>query len=145
MTGALSDLAETTLDLAISHLLARAVARNRALRPEAVASPDASGLIVLGMGKLGARELNYSSDIDLIVFYDADKVPTDRPDDLGQIFSRITRELVRIMEERTVRAAMSSAPIYGCGPTPARRRRRCRWPQPKATTPAWRRAGSGRQ
>lgn len=101
VTGALSDLAEATLDLAIAHLLQRAVARGH-LRPEAVASPNASGLIVLGMGKLGARELNYSSDIDLIVFYDADKVPTDRLDELGTIFSRMTRELVRIMEERTV-------------------------------------------
>ena len=38
----------------------------------------ASGYIVLGMGKYGARELNYSSDIDLIVFYDADKRPVAR-------------------------------------------------------------------
>ncbi|MDR6291124.1 MULTISPECIES: bifunctional [glutamine synthetase] adenylyltransferase/[glutamine synthetase]-adenylyl-L-tyrosine phosphorylase [Inquilinus] len=101
VTAALSDLADTTLDLAISHLLARAVGRGL-LRPEAVATPDASGLIVLGMGKLGARELNYSSDIDLIIFYDRDKVPTDRPDDLGQTFTRLVREMVRIMEERTV-------------------------------------------
>ena len=101
VTGALSDLAETTLDLAVAHLLARAAGRGL-LRPEAVAAPDASGLIVLGMGKLGARELNYSSDVDLIILYDADKVPTDRPDDLGQTFSRMTRDLVRIMEERTV-------------------------------------------
>ena len=35
-------------------------------------SPAAgSGYIVLAMGKMGAFELNYSSDIDLIVFYDA--------------------------------------------------------------------------
>ncbi len=101
VTGTLSELAETTLDLATAHLLSRAAARGL-LRPEAVAAPDASGLIVLGMGKLGARELNYSSDVDLIILYDADKVPTDRPDDLGQTFSRMTRDLVRIMEERTV-------------------------------------------
>ena len=39
-------------------------------------TPD--GYIVLGMGKYGAFELNYSSDIDLIVFYDLDAHPPAR-------------------------------------------------------------------
>src|SRR6266404_3702823 len=43
-------------------------------RPE-----DNSGLIVLAMGKMGAGELNYSSDIDLIVFFDS-AAPTLAPD-----------------------------------------------------------------
>ena len=34
-----------------------------------------TGLTVLAMGKYGAHELNYSSDIDLVVFYDAEKFP----------------------------------------------------------------------
>ncbi|MCX8501776.1 MAG: hypothetical protein ORO03_08815, partial [Alphaproteobacteria bacterium] len=34
-----------------------------------------SGLIILGMGKLGARELNYSSDIDLIILFDPSLSP----------------------------------------------------------------------
>ena len=50
------------------------------------------------MGKLGARELNYSSDIDLVVLYDPDAHPN--PDTLGATFTRIVRALVPMMEAR---------------------------------------------
>ncbi|MCX7371488.1 MAG: glutamine-synthetase adenylyltransferase, partial [Alphaproteobacteria bacterium] len=66
VTGALTRLAEATLNAACRHLLADAVARGE-LRRVAARGAKACGLIVLGMGKLGARELNYSSDIDLIL------------------------------------------------------------------------------
>ena len=53
------------------HLLGRCGAP-RAARPVDPAQPtQGCGHIVLAMGKMGAGELNYSSDIDLIVFYDA--------------------------------------------------------------------------
>ena len=39
---------------------------------------ESSGLIVLAMGKMGAFELNYSSDIDLVVFYDDERFPFER-------------------------------------------------------------------
>ena len=60
-----------------------------------------SGLIIVAMGKLGANELNYSSDIDLIVLYDAELVETERPDRLQQVFVRMARGLVKILDERT--------------------------------------------
>ncbi|MHA1566865.1 MAG: bifunctional [glutamine synthetase] adenylyltransferase/[glutamine synthetase]-adenylyl-L-tyrosine phosphorylase, partial [Alphaproteobacteria bacterium] len=60
-----------------------------------------SGLIILAMGKLGANELNYSSDIDLIVLYDAELVETERPDRLQQVFVRMARGLVKVLDERT--------------------------------------------
>ncbi len=56
-------------------------------------------LIVLGMGKLGARELNYSSDIDLIVLYDP--AAAYHEEEAGPIFVRLVRDLVRLLEERT--------------------------------------------
>src|SRR5690606_2035485 len=59
-----------------------------------------SGLIVLGMGKLGAHELNFSSDIDLILFFDHKAVVGD-PMEATDIFSRLARRLVRIMQDRT--------------------------------------------
>jgi [glutamine synthetase] adenylyltransferase / [glutamine synthetase]-adenylyl-L-tyrosine phosphorylase len=60
-----------------------------------------SGWIVLGMGKLGANELNYSSDIDLIVLFDPDaNTLPDRYEGI-ETFSRLTRQLVRIMQDRT--------------------------------------------
>ena len=64
LVSMISETAETALDLAVAHLLREAAPR---------VAPAASGYFILAMGKLGARELNYSSDVDLIAFYDEDK------------------------------------------------------------------------
>ena len=101
VTGALSELADTALDLALRHLLRETAAQGRI----ELAHPDDpvrdSGLFVLGMGKLGARELNYSSDIDLILLYDGEVVRTRNPDRLNQVFVRVARSLVQLLQERT--------------------------------------------
>lgn len=60
-------------------------------------------LIVLGMGKLGAYELNYSSDIDLIFAYAEDGVLPDRKETTyGEFFTRLCRSLVKVLDEMTV-------------------------------------------
>ena len=98
VTAAISGLAEATLRLATAHLL-RAAHDQGALHLPDTSQPElGSGLVVLGMGKLGARELNYSSDIDLILFYDPAAHPD--PDTLGATFTRIARALVAMMEAR---------------------------------------------
>jgi len=101
ITGALSELASRTLDAALAHLFERLAQRGEIDPPAAADRLAACGFIVLGMGKLGAEELNYSSDIDLIVLFDPERVALKRPDRLGQTMVRLTRDLVRIMEERT--------------------------------------------
>ena len=53
------------------------------------------------MGKLGARELNFSSDIDLILFFDPDAPAITDPLDGTELFSRLARRLVRILQDRT--------------------------------------------
>jgi [glutamine synthetase] adenylyltransferase / [glutamine synthetase]-adenylyl-L-tyrosine phosphorylase len=58
------------------------------------------GLFTLAMGKMGARELNYSSDIDLIVLFDLDILPVEGSR-TKEAMVRLTRDLVRILEERT--------------------------------------------
>jgi glutamate-ammonia-ligase adenylyltransferase len=91
VTGALSKIAQATLDRAVAHLLAT---------PTFAKLPgDGEGLVILGMGKLGAYELNYSSDIDLVVFYD--HTLAGGGDEIGTQFTRLARALVRMMEERT--------------------------------------------
>jgi glutamate-ammonia-ligase adenylyltransferase len=95
VTAALSDLAERALQLAVAHLLHEA-GRAGELRP---GPGQPSGFTVLGMGKLGARELNYSSDVDLILLYDPDAHPY-HADRLGACFSRMARGLVALMETR---------------------------------------------
>ncbi|WP_372397413.1 bifunctional [glutamine synthetase] adenylyltransferase/[glutamine synthetase]-adenylyl-L-tyrosine phosphorylase [Azospirillum sp. HJ39] len=101
VTGALSELAETGVRLAANFLLRRAGEAGTLTLPDPQRPWVGSGLIVLGMGKLGGRELNYSSDIDLIVLYDDAVVQTPQPDNLARTFIRLARDLVRIMDERT--------------------------------------------
>lgn len=98
-TAALSRAADAAIEAAITWLL-RDAARRGVLD---VAEDDdvAAGIIVLGMGKLGARELNYSSDIDLILFYDTQKVRLKRPDRLQNEMTRLARALAPMLEERT--------------------------------------------
>ncbi len=98
VTATLSWLAEVALRKAIDHLLLATAATGKlTLHGNADPGRD-SGLIVLGMGKLGAGELNYSSDIDLILFYDP--AAQQDHDGLGATFTRIARTLVTILEAR---------------------------------------------
>lgn len=100
-TAWLSRLAEASVAAAIDHLLLSAH-ESRKLQLKDVARPsEGSGLIVLGMGKLGASELNYSSDIDVVVFFDEQAGILPDPDDAIEVFPRLMRRLVRIMQERT--------------------------------------------
>ncbi len=98
---ALSDLADGVLDAAIGHLFLRAAARGE-LELKTPDSPLVDcGYTVLAMGKLGARELNYSSDIDLILLFDSSKIDYRHSRGLAEGMVRITRDLVRLLEERT--------------------------------------------
>ena len=101
VTAALTALADTAVGAAVRHLLADA-ARRRRLDPTDPARPEiGSGYIVLAMGKMGAHELNYSSDIDLIVFYDAAAAALAPETEPGPFFVRLTRLLVKLLAERT--------------------------------------------
>jgi glutamate-ammonia-ligase adenylyltransferase len=101
VTRALTDLADTAVRAAVRFLLRDAVTRGR-LKPRGQAHPEeGSGYFVLAMGKMGACELNYSSDIDLIVFYDPDTDAVGPDTDAGQLCVRVTRGLVKLLQERT--------------------------------------------
>ena len=69
VTAALTECADAALNGAVGFLFREAAARGQWLAA-GDGRVDAVGYIVLAMGKYGAGELNYSSDIDLIVFYD---------------------------------------------------------------------------
>lgn len=102
VTGALTRLADASLSAAIRFLLLEADAAGKLSLPDRAEPERDSGWIVLAMGKQGAFELNYSSDIDLIVFFDPAVVPSAAKDDLTTLFVRLTRRLVAILQERTV-------------------------------------------
>ncbi|MDB5740391.1 MAG: (Glutamate--ammonia-ligase) adenylyltransferase, partial [Alphaproteobacteria bacterium] len=62
---------------------------------------ESCGLTILAMGKYGGHELNYSSDIDLVAFYDADKFPLSKRGDKRGAAVDIVRGLVKLMAETT--------------------------------------------
>ncbi|HEV2301004.1 MAG TPA: bifunctional [glutamine synthetase] adenylyltransferase/[glutamine synthetase]-adenylyl-L-tyrosine phosphorylase [Stellaceae bacterium] len=95
----LSRFAEAAIGAGLRHLLA-AAARAGRIAP-AVAEEAGCGFFVLGMGKLGGGELNYSSDIDLIALYDPQRAQVNVPDGVQAFFVRLVRELARILDERT--------------------------------------------
>ena len=101
VTGALSRLADTACSTVLRLLLARLAARG-VLAPPDPSDPEAgSGLIALGLGKLGGRELNYSSDIDLILLYEPDAVPVRKGEDTERHLVRLARRFVAILSQRT--------------------------------------------
>ncbi len=60
-----------------------------------------SGYVVLAMGKHGAHELNYSSDIDLIVVFDREIAPLAAGVEPSTFFVRMTKRLVSLLQEIT--------------------------------------------
>jgi len=99
VTSALSDLAEGALRLATAHLLHAAQERGELRLPHPAAPDRGSGFAVLAMGKLGARELNFSSDIDLILIYDSGAHPYTAERN-GATFARLARDLAGLMQHR---------------------------------------------
>ncbi|MGA3402420.1 MAG: bifunctional [glutamate--ammonia ligase]-adenylyl-L-tyrosine phosphorylase/[glutamate--ammonia-ligase] adenylyltransferase [Acetobacteraceae bacterium] len=103
VTAALSDLAEAALTLAAAHLLRVAHDTGELRLPDPDNPGHGGGFTVLGMGKLGARELNYSSDVDLVLLYDpAAPIYTERTegDATAGFAARFARGLVSLMEAR---------------------------------------------
>ncbi|WP_158747192.1 bifunctional [glutamine synthetase] adenylyltransferase/[glutamine synthetase]-adenylyl-L-tyrosine phosphorylase [Acidisphaera sp. L21] len=99
VTGALSTLAEVALDASVAFCLRAAQARGGLTLPPGRRTLAECGFTVLGMGKLGARELNYSSDIDLVLIYDPERHP-HHTDGLGAVFTRLARDMCTLMEAR---------------------------------------------
>ena len=101
VTRILSDAADAAVSSAVRYLFRRANIGRQWQSPQPEAPELGSGFFVLAMGKHGAYELNYSSDIDLIVFFDRDRAHFSGPGDLQSFFVRMTRDLVALLEERT--------------------------------------------
>jgi glutamate-ammonia-ligase adenylyltransferase len=100
-TQALTKLADRAVDSAVRFALSEASRAGR-LQPMDKNQPQlGSGYIVLAMGKMGAFELNYSSDIDLIVFFDPDTPALSKGAEAAPTFVRITQRLVKLLQEHT--------------------------------------------
>ncbi|MFI0846938.1 bifunctional [glutamine synthetase] adenylyltransferase/[glutamine synthetase]-adenylyl-L-tyrosine phosphorylase [Mesorhizobium sp. IMUNJ 23232] len=97
----LSALADACANAAIDFLLRDAHDSGKLKLPDPGIPGKGSGWIVLGMGKLGACELNFSSDIDLVVFFEPEAPAVLDRFEATDLFSRLTKRLVRIMQDRT--------------------------------------------
>ncbi|OSP55243.1 glutamine-synthetase adenylyltransferase [Pseudoruegeria sp. SK021] len=95
VTGGLSRFADRALDAALKTALLPDLSRGKFPGQTADDIKDAAGLVAIAMGKMGAGELNYSSDIDLICLFDDQRFD---PEDVGT---------VRTLQAKAVRRAMS--------------------------------------
>jgi glutamate-ammonia-ligase adenylyltransferase len=97
VTHALTRLADAATATSLQFLVDAEAARGKLK-----ADPrDAAGMFVLAMGKMGAYELNYSSDIDLIVLFDESRHAPEHWGDLRAVFIRITKRLIKLLSENT--------------------------------------------
>lgn len=89
-TRALSEFADAVIDAGL-----RSAARQRGY------DESLAGLAVIAMGKLGAHELNYSSDIDLVIVFDATRMAPGTKNDAREMSIRLARDLVAILQNQT--------------------------------------------
>lgn len=89
-TRYLSDFADSAIEKALATALTERV-------------PDAEmrGITVLALGKLGSRELNYSSDVDLLLLFDPDTMPKRERDDRSEAAVRVGRRMIELIQKRT--------------------------------------------
>lgn len=85
----LSDLADRSLDRAIAAAI-----------EERTPGAPARGFAVIALGKHGSRELNYSSDIDPILLFDPETLPTRPREDVDEAAVRIGRRVVELLQAR---------------------------------------------
>jgi glutamate-ammonia-ligase adenylyltransferase len=100
VTGMLTRLADAATDAALRALVAEAIRRGRLPGQGEADAADGAGMIVLAMGKMGAFELNYSSDIDLICLFDETRYPGAEQEARAE-FIRITRKLCALLSDIT--------------------------------------------
>jgi glutamate-ammonia-ligase adenylyltransferase len=101
VTRALSEFADACVKGALRLLLREAAARAEFTERDRATLEAETGLVVLAMGKYGAYELNYSSDIDLVVFYDPRRFPFRKRDDARGAAVDIVKGLVKLLSETT--------------------------------------------
>ena len=101
VVAGISDMADAAVAGALDFILRQTHNAGKMQLADRTNPGKGSGIIVLALGKHGARELNYSSDIDLIVFYDPECACLDDKSMAPQLFVRITRQLVKLLQELT--------------------------------------------
>lgn len=100
VTGALTALSDRAVDLGLQALVAEEIRRGKVPGATPDDAATAAGMVVLAMGKTGAAELNYSSDIDLICLFDETRYP-GQEHEARAAFIRVTRKLTALLSDIT--------------------------------------------
>jgi len=100
VTGAVTDFADAAVHTAL-HAHTRLAAEQDHCLP--VEDPDnpLPGLVILALGKMGTRELNYSSDIDLVVFYDGEQLALPESQEPRKRLPRLVQAIVKSLNDIT--------------------------------------------
>ena len=101
VTQALTSFADAVVSDALRFLLRGAMNAGKLTLSDRSDPEKDCGVVILAMGKHGAGELNYSSDIDLIVFFDPSSPAIPEGAEPSRIFVAMTRTLARLLQERT--------------------------------------------
>ncbi len=101
VTRALARAADVFVGSALRFLLCEASARGEFLHADPQNIESQCGFVVLALGKHGAMELNYSSDVDLVVFFDPETQRLSEGVEPGRFFVRLAQRLARLLQERT--------------------------------------------
>ncbi len=101
VTGALTRFADATLKAALAQAVRQEVDRGALTHVGEGEDGPAPGLFCIAMGKHGAFELNYSSDIDFSIFYAPEKLQVAEGVEPQAVAVRIANHLGRVLQERT--------------------------------------------
>ncbi len=100
VTGALTRLADKAVHLSLTTLVADEIRRGKLPGTSEGDAATAGGMVALAMGKMGAGELNYSSDIDLICLFDESRYPGEEQEARAS-FIKVTRRMTAILSDAT--------------------------------------------
>ena len=100
VTGALTGLADRAVHLSLTALVAEEIRRGRLPGAGPDDAATAGGMVALAMGKMGAGELNYSSDIDLICLFDETRYPGEEQEARAS-FIKVARRMTAILSDVT--------------------------------------------
>ena len=101
VTEVLTELADLACDVALRSAMLPLLRRGKLPGQSEEDLPVAAGLTVLAMGKMGAGELNYSSDIDLICLFDEQRFDPDNYFEVRTSFVKATRTMSTLLNDRT--------------------------------------------
>jgi [glutamine synthetase] adenylyltransferase / [glutamine synthetase]-adenylyl-L-tyrosine phosphorylase len=101
VTAALTRFADTSIAAAVDWLLREAERAGRLGDLDPQEPGRGSGYVVLALGKHGAFELNYSSDVDLIILYDPETAPLADASEAARFFVRLSKRLVGLLQDPT--------------------------------------------